>query len=87
VVARVICPDSSSTAANAVGPSSQGRVKTRWSLAHRYRYPSASATRAYVLSPASENPDPRSANGRCAPNSVASLPSCGSMSHVILPLT
>jgi hypothetical protein len=35
VVASSMSPDSSMTAASAVGPSSHGRLKRRWSFAHR----------------------------------------------------
>ena len=47
VVARVIWPEASMTAASAVGPSSHGTVKTRWSLAQSMSKPSCSAVVAY----------------------------------------
>jgi hypothetical protein len=37
VVANVISPERSITAASAVGPSSQGVENTKWSLASRHR--------------------------------------------------
>ena len=46
VVATVMSPAADSTAASAVGPSSQGRRHTRWSLAARVVYPSCRAADA-----------------------------------------
>jgi hypothetical protein len=68
VVAKTIRSVPVSTAANAVGPSSHGRGKTRWSLTERAWKPTLSAISAYSrrrwrvqgwLS--------RAISGRCAP--------------------
>ena len=46
MVASVIEPDASMTEASAVGPSSHGTAKTRWSLAASVVNPSRAARRA-----------------------------------------
>lgn len=62
------------TAASAVGPSSHGTGKTRWSLAHSMSKPSCSAVLAYPSRwPSVKGWPPKSIRGRCAPNSTALL--------------
>jgi hypothetical protein len=68
VVARAIRPVRESTAANAVGPSSQGRPKTRWSLAEMAWKPAPSAMCAYSRRRLRVQGRPsRAIRGRCAP--------------------
>ena len=69
VVASVRSPDPGRTAASAVGPSSQGLRKSRWSFAQRWLYPKATAARAQSCSRRSEKPAPRSTSGRWTPYS------------------
>jgi hypothetical protein len=68
VVARVIRPLDASTAARAVGPSSRGRGKSRWSFAESALKPKPSTVSVYFRRCWRDQGCPSKAiSGRCTP--------------------
>ncbi len=71
VVASVSRPERSMTLASAVGPSSQGVWKTRWSLAETEAKPQSLAVSTVLLRRSSESgSSPNCIRGRCTPRST-----------------
>ena len=71
VVARVMSPVRSITLASAVGPSSQGVEKMKWSLAETAASPQSRAASTACVSRPSESPSPpKSISGRWIPRSM-----------------
>src|SRR5262245_41287299 len=72
VVARAMSPERSITLASAVGPSSQGVWKTRWSLAETAAKPhSRAASTASASRSAESRSSPNRISGRWTPRSTA----------------